>query len=125
MNANIWGLEAEAIMRPVRGMTVNVSASYLNSKVSQDKFLANPRDFGAGRADAVIIKDITNAANCAVASTSGSVAGVNAFVNTVNAQINAGAIPGVVAGAGTSANHLVWRKQRYCFDRRLQHLRRA
>ncbi|MDP3549507.1 MAG: TonB-dependent receptor [Novosphingobium sp.] len=100
VNANIWGLEAEAVMRPVRGMTVNVSASYLNSKVSQDKFLANPRDFGAGRADAVIIKDITNAANCAVASTSGSVAGVNAFVNTVNAQINAGAIPGVLAGAG-------------------------
>ncbi|NLR72398.1 TonB-dependent receptor [Novosphingobium sp. ERN07] len=100
VNANIWGLEAEAVMRPVRGMTVNVSASYLNTKVSQDKFLANPRDFGAGRADAVIIKDITNAANCAVASTSGSVAGVNAFVNTVNAQINAGAIPGVAAGAG-------------------------
>lgn len=100
VNANIWGLELEAIMRPVRGMTVNVSASYLNSRVSQDKFLANPRDFGAGRADAVIIKDITNAANCAVGSTSGSVAGVNAFVNTVNAQINAGAIPGVAAGAG-------------------------
>ncbi|MCY1671550.1 TonB-dependent receptor [Novosphingobium sp. SL115] len=100
VSANIWGLEAEAIMRPAPGLTVNVSASYLNTKVSQDKMLSNPRDFGGGRADAVIIKDITNAANCAVASTSGSVAGVNAFVNTVNAQINAGAIPGVAAGAG-------------------------
>ncbi|MFN3469062.1 MAG: TonB-dependent receptor [Novosphingobium sp.] len=99
VNANIWGLEAEAVMRPVRGMMVNISASYLNTKVSQDKFLADPRDFGGGRADAVIIKDITNAANCAVASTSGNVAGVNAFVNTVNQQINAGLIPGVAGGA--------------------------
>jgi iron complex outermembrane recepter protein len=65
-----------------------MNASYLHTKVSEDKLLSNPRDFGAGRADAVIIKDITNGANCAVGSTSGSVAGVNAFVNQVNTWIN-------------------------------------
>lgn len=88
VDANIWGIEAEAIIRPTRELAINMGFSYLNTEVSSDKLLANPRDFGAGRADAVIIKDITNGANCAVASTSGSVAGVNGFVNQVNTLIN-------------------------------------
>ncbi len=100
VDANIWGLEAEAVIRPVRNFTVNIGASYLHTEVSSDKFLANPRDFGGGRSDAVIIKDITNGANCAVASNTGSAAGVNGFVNQANALINAGAIPGLAAGAG-------------------------
>ncbi|MEI6641236.1 MAG: TonB-dependent receptor [Novosphingobium sp.] len=100
VSANIYGVEAEAIVRPTRELTINMNFSYLNTKVSEDKFLSNPRDFGNGRKDAVIIKDITNTANCAVGSNSGSVAGVNAFVNTANALINAGQIPGVVGGAG-------------------------
>ena len=100
VSATIYGVEAEAIVRPVRELTINMNFSYLHTEVSQDKFLSNPRDFGAGRRDAVIIKDITNAANCAVASKSGNVAGVNAFVNTANSLINAGQIPNVVGGAG-------------------------
>ena len=101
VGANIYGAELEVIMHPVREMTVNIGASYLHTAVSQDKFLSNPRDFGAGRSDAVIIKDITNGANCAVAAnTAGNVAGVNGFVNTANALINAGSIPGLKAGAG-------------------------
>lgn len=100
VSAQIYGLEAEAILRPTRELSINMNASYLHTEVSQDKMLANPRDFGAGRADAVIIKDLTNGANCAVASTSGSKAGVNGFVNQVNTLINAGAIPGLAAGAG-------------------------
>jgi len=100
VSANIYGFEAEAIVRPDPDVVVNLGFSYLHSKVSEDKFTSNPRDFGGGRADAVIIKDITNAANCAVASRSGSVAGVNAYVNQVQALINGGLIPGVAAGAG-------------------------
>ena len=101
VSADIWGLEAEAIIRPTPELTVNMSASYLNTKVSEDKMLANPRDFGAGRSDSVIIKDITNGANCAVApTTAGNAAGANGFVNQANALINAGAIPGVAGGAG-------------------------
>ena len=106
VSANIWGLEAEAIVRPSPEWTINISGSYLNTKVSEDKLLANSRDFGAGRADAVIIKDITNAANCAVGSTSGSVAGVNGFVNQVNTLINNGSIPGVVGGPGNAGANL-------------------
>jgi iron complex outermembrane receptor protein len=100
VSANIYGFEAEAIVRPDPDVVVNLGFSYLHSKVSEDKFTSNPRDFGGGRADAVIIKDITNAANCAVASRSGSVAGVNGYVNQVQALINGGLIPGVAAGAG-------------------------
>jgi iron complex outermembrane recepter protein len=102
INANIWGFEAEAIVRPDPNLVVNLGFSYLNTEVAGDEFSSNPRDFGGGREDAVIIKDITNAANCAVASTSGSVAGVNAYVNQINTLINAGAFAanGVRGGAG-------------------------
>ncbi|MCA0210328.1 MAG: TonB-dependent receptor [Proteobacteria bacterium] len=88
VSADIYGFEAEAIVRPDPDVVVNLGFSYLHSKVSDDKFTSNPRDFGGGRSDAVIIKDITNAANCAVASRTGNVAGINAFVNQVNNLIN-------------------------------------
>ncbi len=97
VSAKIYGLEAEVVISPSRELSLNFNASYLHTEVSSDKFLANPRDFGAGRADAVIIKDITNGANCAVGSNSGNVAGVNAFVGTVNGIINAGLVPGLKA----------------------------
>ena len=110
VNAQIYGLEAEALFRPTPGLTINMNASYLHSKVtSTTNPLANPRDFGGGRSDAVIIKDITNGANCAVASTSGSKAGVNAFVGAINGAINAG-IPdplytGATLGTGGTVGH--------------------
>lgn len=88
VSAKIYGLEAEAILHPTPELTINLGASYLHTEVSGDKFLANPRDFGGGRSDAVIIKDITNGANCAVASNSGSAANVNAFVNSYNSLVN-------------------------------------
>ena len=100
VSAKIYGLEAEVVISPTKELSINMNASYLHTEVSSDKFLANPRDFGAGRADAVIIKDITNGANCAVGSNSGSAANVNAFVNTINTVINSGAVPGLKAGAG-------------------------
>ncbi len=100
VSADIYGFEAEAIVRPDPDVVVNLGFSYLHSKVSEDKFTSNPRDFGGGRSDAVIIKDITNAANCAVGSRTGNTAGVNAFVNGVQTLINAGIVPGVQGGAG-------------------------
>ncbi|MGH6695627.1 TonB-dependent receptor [Sphingopyxis sp.] len=100
VSADIYGFEAEAIVRPDPDVVVNLGFSYLHSKVTDDKFTSNPRDFGGGRADAVIIKDITNAANCAVGSRTGNAVGVNAFVNGVQQVINGGFVPGVQAGAG-------------------------
>jgi outer membrane receptor protein involved in Fe transport len=90
VDAKIYGLEAEAVLHPTRELTVNLNASYLHTEVSQDKMLSNPRDFGAGRADAVIIKDITNGANCAVTSTAGTQATTAAYVNQINTLINGG-----------------------------------
>ena len=100
IDADIYGAEVEAVIRPDPDWMINIGFSYLHTKVAADTFNSDPRDFGGGRADAVIIKDITNGSNCAVASGSGSAAGVNAFVNTINGAINAGAVPGLQAGAG-------------------------
>src|SRR3546814_14185525 len=77
------------LFRPDPDVVVNLGFSYLHSKVSEDKFTSNPRDFGGGRADAVIIKDLSNGANCAVApGTPGNAMGSNGFVNAVNGGIN-------------------------------------
>jgi hypothetical protein len=56
--------------------------SYLNAKVAGDQFFSNPRDPGGGDPNAVIIKDITNGALCAV--TGGVAGGADAFVNAIN-----------------------------------------
>ena len=100
IDADIYGAEVEAVIRPDPDWMINMGFSYLHTKVKGDTFNSDPRDFGGGRSDAVIIQDITNASNCAVASTSGNAAGVNAFVNTINGAINAGLVPGLAPGAG-------------------------
>jgi iron complex outermembrane recepter protein len=101
VDADIYGVEIESIIRPSRALAVNAGFSWLHTKVSQDKFLGNPRDPSGGRSDAVIIKDITNASNCAVTpTTAGNVAGANGFVNRVNLIINSGALPGFPGNAG-------------------------
>lgn len=104
VDADIYGLELEAILRPTRELAVNIGASWLHAEVTGDKFLSNPRDPSGGRSDAVIIKDITNGSNCAVIpTTAGNAAGANGFVTQVNHLINAGAIPGLTAGASLQA----------------------
>ncbi len=88
VSADVYGLEGEFILQPTRQLAFNFGVSYLKTKVSQDKFLSNPRDPSGGRSDAVIIKDITNGANCAVVpTTAGNAAGTNAFVGAVNANL--------------------------------------
>ncbi|MDE0877929.1 MAG: TonB-dependent receptor, partial [Sphingomonas bacterium] len=107
INADIYGVEAEAVISPIRAFTVNMNFSYLHSSVSGDKFIANPRDPSGGRSDAVIIKDVTNASNCAVQSTAGSGALATAYVNAINGGINAATGAGLrpaVAVPGTNAN---------------------
>ena len=101
VDAEVYGLEGEFIIQPTRRLAVNLNASWLQTRVSTDKFLANPRNPAGNRDDAVIIKDISNGSNCAVVNNgAGGQAGTRAFVNGVNNAINAGAIPGLQAGAG-------------------------
>jgi iron complex outermembrane recepter protein len=87
IDADIYGLEAEAVVAPSRNVLVNMGFSYLHTKVTGTQRFSNTRDPSGGRSDAVIIKDITNGSNCAVASNSGSAAGVNAFVNAINPSL--------------------------------------
>ncbi len=105
VNAKVYGVEAEAILRPTPELTLNMNGSYLHTEVtSTPNPMSNPRDYGGGRADAVIIKDITSASNCAVASKTGNAAAVAAFVNSFNSNISAvtGALPAVQSfGAGS------------------------
>ncbi len=100
VDADIYGFEAEGIIAPSRNVLVNLGFSYLHTKVAADKFLSNPRDPSGGRSDAVIIKDISNGANCAVVSNSGNVAGVNGFVSTINTVV----LNGIAAGRNGGTN---------------------
>lgn len=85
IDANIYGAEIEAVLRPDPDWLINIGFSYLKTKVAGDQFFSNPRDPGGGRSDAVIIKDVTNGANCAVIPTvAGNGAGANAFVAAIN-----------------------------------------
>lgn len=95
IDADIFGVEAEAILSPTRNFHVNANFSYLDTRVVGNRLLEDPRDPSGGRADAVIIKDITNASNCAVTA-SGGAAAARGYVNAINGGINA-SIPGNTA----------------------------
>jgi outer membrane receptor protein involved in Fe transport len=82
IDANIWGLELESIIRPADNWLINMGLSYLNAEVAGDQLFSNPRDPGGGDPNAVIIKDITNGALCAV--TGNAAGGPDAFVNAIN-----------------------------------------
>lgn len=85
IDADVYGAEIEAVVRPDPDWLFNIGFSYLKTKVVGDQLFSNPRDPGGGRADTVIIKDITNGSNCAVVpGTAGNAAGANAFVNAIN-----------------------------------------
>ena len=105
IDADIYGLELESIIRPTRELAINFGASYLHTKAgdSGDR-LFNPRDPSAGRSDAVIIKDITNGANCVALSKTGSAANVNAFVTAINQGIGLRAPTSFGANSGLNAN---------------------
>ena len=102
VDADIYGAEAEAIIKPSQSVLINMTFSYLNTKVTNDKFLTNTQDPSGGRADAVIIKDISNGSNCAVISNAGSAAVSNGFVNSANGAINAGAFAAQGFGGGSN-----------------------
>jgi outer membrane receptor protein involved in Fe transport len=85
IDADIWGIELESIIRPDPYWLINMNFSYLNAEVAGDQFFSNPRDPGGGDPDAVIIKDITNGALCAVTGPAPGAA--DAFVAGFNAVV--------------------------------------
>ncbi len=82
IDANIWGVELETIIRPDYNWLINMNFSYLNTEVAGDQWFVNTRDPGGGDPNAVIIKDLSNASHCAVTG-----AGANAFVTAVNSAM--------------------------------------
>lgn len=89
VNANIYGFEAEAMVRPDPDWLINLGFSYLKTKVTDDKLFVNQRDPSGGLPNSVIIKDITQAFNCAVVANVGGQAAADGFVTAVNNGINA------------------------------------
>jgi outer membrane receptor protein involved in Fe transport len=106
VDANIYGLEAEALVKPSRQWLFNLNFSYLHTEVANDKFLSNPQDPSGGRSDAVIIKDITNASNCAVGSNNGNATAVNTYVAAINSGIGLQA-PVAIPGTTTTGAYSV------------------
>jgi len=95
----------ESIIRPSRNVAINMGASYLHTKAGDTGTrLFNPRDPSNGRADAVIIKDITNGANCVAISKTGSAAGVNGFVAAINQNLGLRAPTSFGDNSGLNAN---------------------
>nr|WP_315462918.1 TonB-dependent receptor [uncultured Sphingomonas sp.] len=101
VDANIYGLEAEAIVAPIPRFVVNMNASYLHTEITGNKALINPRLPSGGRTDTVIIKDITNASNCVVIPNAGGAAVSNGFVTAVNRGIGLQG-PTSISGTGTT-----------------------
>ena len=98
INADIYGFEAEGIVRPGPDTLINLGFSYLHTKVTDDRLFINQRDPSGGLPNSVIIKDIGEAFNCAVVANSGGQAFANAFVTQVNNGINT--LKGLTAANG-------------------------
>jgi outer membrane receptor protein involved in Fe transport len=101
VDADIYGLEGDAILSPTPGLLFNIGFSYLHTKVASNKFLSNPRDPSGGRSDAVIIKDVTNGSNCAVVPTIAGAPRGDAAVAAFNGAVGLQA-PVAVPGTGTT-----------------------
>jgi iron complex outermembrane receptor protein len=108
-DATIYGAELEAIVAPTPRFVVNISASYLHTKI-KDLSLADPRDPSGGRSDVTIIKDVQTASNCVLIPTgsangSALVGAVNAFLNGATGAANGGPLfqSGTVPVPGTNA----------------------
>lgn len=84
VDANIWGIEADAIVRPGPGWNINIGASYLNTEITSTQPFINQRDVSGGNPNTVIIKDLGNASNCVVLANAGGAAAAQAFVTAVN-----------------------------------------
>jgi outer membrane receptor protein involved in Fe transport len=104
VDANIYGVELESIIRPARGWAINMSASYLKTKVSGDLFVQNPRDPAAGRDDVVVLKDLQAAFNCVlVPNTAGNGAGARQLVGAFNGALGLAGPVAFPAGSGVVA----------------------
>jgi outer membrane receptor protein involved in Fe transport len=67
VDANIYGLEGEFVFSPVNDLLIDANFAYLNTEI-KDFSSVDPRDPSNGDPNWTVIKDITNGANCVMAS---------------------------------------------------------
>jgi outer membrane receptor protein involved in Fe transport len=67
IDADIWGVEGEFVFSPVDDLVIDANFSYLNTKI-KDAQSINTRDPSNGDPNWTNIKDISNGANCVLAT---------------------------------------------------------
>ena len=87
ISANIYGVEAEAIISPTPAFVINANFSYLKTEVAQDRLLTNPRDVTGGRTDGIVVKDLIAAYNCLVVPNEAGSTAARGFVDASNALL--------------------------------------
>jgi outer membrane receptor protein involved in Fe transport len=97
-NAEVYGVEAEFVIQPVQALQFNMNLSWLHTALKSTS-LSDSRDPSGGRSDSIIIKDVTNAANCVVTPTTPGGPRADALVNAVNASLG---LRGVTPIGGTN-----------------------
>ncbi len=71
IDARVWGLEGEFVLRPAGGLTVNMNAAYLNTEI-KDFATIDVRNPTAGAANTELFSDVTNGQKCVVTRTGGA-----------------------------------------------------
>ena len=64
-DAEIYGVETELLLAPTDNWLFNAQVSYLNTELGSTETI-DPRDPSQGRSDVTVIKDISDASNCAI-----------------------------------------------------------
>ncbi len=67
VDANIYGLEGEFVFSPVNDLLIDANFAYLKTKI-KDFTSVDPRDPSNGDPNWTVIKDISNGANCVMAT---------------------------------------------------------
>ena len=71
IDAKLWGVEGEFLYAPDENWTFNFTVAHTNSEIG-DVASIDPRNVGAGRSDAIVVKAIGQASNCVIYRTAGS-----------------------------------------------------
>ncbi|MEQ1932027.1 MAG: TonB-dependent receptor [Parvularculaceae bacterium] len=71
IDATVWGIEGEFVLRPTDRLIVNMNAAYLNTSAG-DFSTIDSRDPTQGAANAELFSDVTNGSDCVVTRTAGA-----------------------------------------------------
>lgn len=87
INATIWGIEGEFVLRPTDRLILNMNAAYLNTK-AKDFSTIDSRNPTQGAANAELFSDVTNGSDCVVTRNAGSPALIGSVFGGPFAALN-------------------------------------